>query len=192
MNVLILSSSREDIDPYYKSIAKSIADYLAKQGCNLVFGGSSSSMMGICYDSFIKKNRSVYAFTTEKYADDLENLKESRNIICEDTLSMKKRMLENSDMIVCLPGGPGTLSEILCYIEEKRSNDKDIPLIIYNECGYYKKLGEILEEFIANKFVDESIYNTFDIANNQEEFKSYFIEAQYKFDSSKRYIWKQK
>ena len=49
MNVLILSSSREEIDPYYKSIARSISSFLAKSECDLVFGAASSSMMGICY-----------------------------------------------------------------------------------------------------------------------------------------------
>lgn len=188
MNVLILSSSREDIDPYYKSIAKSIADFLADNGCNLVFGGASYSMMGICYDSFVKRNKKVYAYTTEKYISDLENLKHSINYVCDNTFDMKKRMFEKSDLVVCLPGGPGTLSEILTYIEEKRSNDKDNPIIIYDESGYYNKLGEIFNEFIENKFADDSIYEIFKVAHNKDDFKSCFLEAEYNFNFSKRRI----
>ena len=61
MNVLILSSASVNIDPYYRSIARSIASYLAKRGFNLIFGASSTSMMGICYDAFLQENREIYS-----------------------------------------------------------------------------------------------------------------------------------
>ncbi len=77
MNVLILSSSREEIDDYYKSIARSVSSFLANNDCNLVFGGCSSSMMGICYEEFVKKNREIYSFTTPNYVDDLKYLIEN-------------------------------------------------------------------------------------------------------------------
>ena len=113
MNVLILSSASADIDPYYISIARSVSNYLATNEFNLVFGAASSSMMGACYESFINKNREVYAFTTNKYICDLENLKGAKAYIKETTFDMKKSMFENSNLIVLLPGGLGTLSEVL-------------------------------------------------------------------------------
>lgn len=183
MKVLILSSSREDIDPYYTSIARSVANFLASNECDLVFGGASYSMMGICYDEFRKKGRNISAYTTPQYIDDLKNLEAAKHYVCDTTFEMKQRMFENSDMIVCLPGGPGTLSELLAYIEEKRSNNKDIPIIIYDENGYYNKLGEIFNNFINNKFVDKSIYEMFEIARNHDDFE--FIYSKYRY-SKKR------
>ena len=53
MEVMIISSSKEQIDDYYKSIAKSIASYLAMNNCDLIYGASSNSMMGICYNEFV-------------------------------------------------------------------------------------------------------------------------------------------
>ena len=80
MNVLVLTSSRDEIDDYYKSIARSISRFLATNDCNLVFGGCSTSMMGICYQEFVKQGREIYSFTTSKYIDDLENLRKSKKI----------------------------------------------------------------------------------------------------------------
>lgn len=173
MNVMILSSSKEEIDDYYKVVAKSISNYLASCEFDLVYGASSSSMMGICYDEFAKRNRNIYAFTTEKYIDDLVNLPKAKHYIRETTLDMKKSMFENSDIIVALPGGIGTISEILSFMEENRSNDKNVPIILYDEDSYYQKLLELLENMKALNFITEDISDYLKVTHNKDE----FIEA---------------
>ena len=180
MNVLILCSSREDIDPYYTSIARSISHYLAQNECDLVFGGCSSSMMGICYDEFVKNGRNVYSFTTRKYANDLINLKESKHYIRETTFDLKKDMFLNSDFVVCLPGGPGTISELLSYIEEKRSNDTDTPIIVYDENGFYNNLIKALNDLINEKFVDKNILDMFKITKNRYDFENEFLDMKWR------------
>lgn len=177
MNVLILCSSRENIDPYYKSIARSVSQYLAQSECDLVFGGCSSSMMGICYEEFVKNERNIYSFTTRKYADDLINLKDSKHYIRETTFDLKKDMFLNSDLVVCLPGGPGTISELLSYIEEKRSNDSDTPIIVYDENGFYNNFMKVLKDLIKENFVGEDILNMFKIATNTNEFINEFLNV---------------
>ena len=109
MNVLILSSASTDIDPYYVDVARKVSNYLANNGFDLVFGGASFSMMGACYQEFVNAGRDVYAFTTLKYKDDLDNLPNAKHYVRETTFDMKKAMFENSDLIGVLPGGYGTL-----------------------------------------------------------------------------------
>lgn len=170
MNVLILSSASTNIDPYYVSVARNIANSLACDGHDLVFGGASSSMMGVCYQEFINKGRNVYAFTTEKYIDDLKELKDAKHYIRETTFDMKKDMFENSDFIVVLPGGLGTLSELLSYIEENRSNDKNVPIEIFDEKGYYDNLFDMLAVMNSNGFIDDESLNMIGISHNRDEF----------------------
>lgn len=176
MKVMVLSSSRDEIDDYYKSIARCVSSYLAKCGFDLVFGGSSSSMMGICYEEFAKEGRNIYAFTTEKYISDLKKLKEATHYIKETTFDLKKDMFENADIIVALAGGIGTLSEILSYIEENRSNDKNIPIEIYDEDGYYDKLLEIFTFMLSKNFISESIINRINISSNKSEFEESILK----------------
>ena len=170
MNAMIISSSKEEINDYYKSIARSISHYLAINDFDLVFGAASSSMMGICYDEFIRNNRNIYAFTTEKYIDDLKNIPKAIPFLRETTFDMKKSMFENSDIIVALPGGIGTLSEILSFIEENRSNDKNIPIIMYDEDGFYQKLLDLLNDMKEKKFISDEITKYINIARNYNEF----------------------
>ena len=173
MNVLILSSASTDIDPYYISIARNISKYLATNEFDLVFGGASFSMMGACYDEFARLGRNIYAFTTEKYISDLENLSNAKCYIRQTTFDMKKAMFENSDLIVVLPGGYGTLSELLSYIEENRSNDQNIPIEIYDEDGYYQKLFEMLEVMKNNNFTSNDIKDYVNISHNKNEFQEH-------------------
>ena len=128
-------------------------------------------MMGACYEEFLKHGRNIYAFTTEKYSSDLENLKGAKCFIKKTTFEMKQSMFEVSDLIVVLPGGYGTLSELLSYIEENRSNDKDIPIEIYDIENYYQKLFDMLD-FIKEKGFASSSFNDYvGISHNENEFK---------------------
>lgn len=176
MNVLILSSSREEIDDYYKSIARSVSNFLATNGCNLVFGGCFSSMMGICYKEFVKYDRKIYSFTTPKYVEDLKYLTKSKNYIRETTFDLKRDMFFNSDLVVCLPGGVGTYSELLAYIEEKRSNNSDKPIIIYDEDEFYNKFLKSLEYLAQENFVDKDIFEMFSVVKNREQFEEEFYK----------------
>ena len=113
MNVAILSSSSNNIDVYYNSVARSISHNLANNNFDLVFGGCSTSMMGICYQEFASKGRNIYSFTTEKYTGDIVNLPLARHYVRETTFDLKKSIFENYDLIIALAGGYGTLSEVL-------------------------------------------------------------------------------
>ena len=183
MEILILSSSKEVIDPYYTSVARSIAHYLARNGNDLIFGAASTSMMGICYDEFKKNDREISAYTTESYINDLENLTAAKHYICKTTFEMKQRMFDNADLIICLPGGPGTISELTSFIEEKRSNDKDVPIIIYDETNFFDNFYSMYDYFIENKFVSEDIKNMWEVARNKEEFE--LIYSKYKYSRKK-------
>ena len=174
MNVLIISSANNNIDEYYKNIAKKVSSFLALENCNLVFGGCSISMMGACYQEFIKQGRKVYAFTNDEYVDDLENLKEAISTVVDTTFDLKKIMFEHSDLIVCLAGGVGTTSELLSYIEEKRTYLKDKPIIIYDENKFYEYLILQLEKMKEENFIKQKVLDNFNIVQNMKEFENIF------------------
>lgn len=176
MNVLIISSASEEIEDKYLKITQKIASFLANNNCNLVFGAASFSMMGICYQEFRKKNRKIYAFTTKKYQCDLIQLPETEKRIFDTTFELKKALFESSDCILCLPGGVGTLSELLAFIEEKRSGDQDKPIIIYNEDHFYQNFLKQLEVMKNNQFIKGSVYETFKVVHHMNELEQLLIE----------------
>ncbi len=185
MNVAILSSSSNNIDSYYGSIARSISHYLACNDFDLVYGGCSTSMMGICYDEFSKNNRKIYSFTTEKYTDDIANLPKAMHYIRKTTFDMKKDMFENSDLIVALPGGMGTLSELLAFMEENRSNDKQVPIMIYDENNDYQFLFQQLL-YLEQKGFHQHIMDFMIVCHNKEEFEQNLIQIMSKEEGKRK------
>ena len=171
MNVLIISSASETISAEYLDIAEDTSDFLAKQDFDLVFGGSALSMMGTCYNVFSKHERNIYAYTTSKYQEQFKLLPKAKHYLRKTTFELKKDLFEEADLIVCLPGGLGTYSEVLSFLEEKKSNNKVTPLIIYNEYGFYDKLLSSINDLVENNFTTSNIYDNFVVVNNIEEFK---------------------
>ena len=174
MKILISSSSNENIDEKYKESAHKVTEFLAKEGNTLVWGSGNRSIMGICYEEFDKHNCEMLGFTNPKYVDELEFLPNAKHSVLEDTFVLKREMFNTADMVLVLPGGTGTVSELFTYLEEIRSNDKEKPLVVFDEYDHYKKTIELIEDLIVRKFNNNSIYDYLHVAHNLEEFKTLY------------------
>ncbi len=180
MRVTINSSATDIIKEEYKTSARKVCDYLASNGCDLNWGSGSTSIMGICYEEFIKHNRKVYGYTSPKYAFDIDNLPKAEHKIYDDTYDLKKHIFNDADFIVILPGGTGTISEFFAHLEEIRSNDKDKILILYNENHHFDSTINLINDLVARNFNSDNIYKYFKVANTFEEFKYIFEEIKNK------------
>ena len=181
----ILSTCSLDVDPYYGSVARSVAGWLNQFEYNLIFGGCSQGATGAIYDSFSKNDRTIYVCTTKKYEEDARLMEHAKVITCETTFDVKKKIFENSDLIVVLPGGVGTLSEFFSFIEENRSNDRNVPIEVYDEDGFFNPIIDGLKILVANDFASSEILDSFKISHNKDEFMDHLYE--YEKERGKRY-----
>ena len=172
MRVTISSSSCDDIDGIYKESAIKVCDYLASKGFDLNWGSGSSSIMGICYNEFNKYNRKIYGYTTPLYVSDLVNLPNATHVIYDTTFDLKKNIFNDSNLVVILPGGTGSVSEFFAYLEEIRSNSINKELILYNEFNHFDTTIALIDDLIKRKFNKDTIYNFYKVANSFDEFKN--------------------
>ena len=177
MRVTISSSSNDLIDENYKKAAVELTDFLASNDCDLNWGSGSSSIMGICYEQFLKHNRKIYGYTSPKYSNDIINLPYANHVIFDDTFLLKKNIFTDADLIICLPGGTGTISEFFAYLEEIRSNDIDKTLVLYNVDGHFDSTIALIDDLIKRDFNSDSIFGNFICANNLDEFKRHFYRV---------------
>ena len=92
-----------------------------------------------------------------KFMNDLEwghkSLTELR--LVDDMHHRKRMMIEESDAIVALPGGSGTFEELLEAITWKRLGLLVSPIVIVNVRGFYDPLRALLDNAVAERFMDE-------------------------------------
>ncbi len=181
MRVTISSSSRDAIDDLFKDESRKTVVYLADLGCELNWGSGKFGIMGICYEEFEKRKNKIHGYTTEKYVFELDDLPNADHDIFADTFDLKQHIFEDGDVILCLPGGTGTVSEFFSYLEEIGSNDQTKELIVCNYNGWFNAVIDSINDSIRNRFNDESIFNYFKVVNNFDEFVTVFEEIKNQF-----------
>lgn len=165
MRILIISSSRNEVNKNFLKLGDIIGKKLKDTNLELVYGAASTGIMGRCTKYF----KVINSYTVEKYIDDLKNINSTKEFILDTTFDRTKIMYKDSDIILVLPGGTGTLSEIFSILEENRTTKNPKPMYIYNYNNYYDDIINLIDKCVKNNFNDKSIYNYFYISNNLDE-----------------------
>ena len=188
MKFTISSSSNNSINDKYKESAQELLNYLVNiPNAELNWGSCSTSIMGLCYDTFKKDNLPIHGYTSKKYADDIDNLPNADHKIFDTTYDLKKNILYDGDVIIMLAGGTGTISEFFSHLEEIRSNDADRLLIIWNKDHSFDSTLELIDDLVSRNFNNDTIYNYFKVANDINEFEN-ILKANGKIKDSHTYI----
>lgn len=171
MKFTISSSSNDRIDEKYKKSAKNLLNYLVSlENSELCWGSGSSSIMGLCYDAFSKSGKNIYGYTSSKYIDDIENLPLAKHRVFDTTFDLKKNIFNDADVVICLPGGTGTISEFFAYLEEIRSNDIDKLLVLYDENHHFKSTVDLINDLVERDFNSDTIHSYYEVAHDVDEF----------------------
>lgn len=170
-NVFIGCSSYNTIDRKYIDFSSHVADVCIKNNLNLIFGASNNGMMGEIYRKYYGSSLSVEGINIIKYQEDLKELN-CKKTVFENTLKQLEYFLK-SDILLFLPGGVGTLNEIISAITAKRNCETKAKIIIYNFEGYYDSLISLLNKFIEEGFSKKD--DLFVIVNNDSELEQELV-----------------
>jgi hypothetical protein len=129
---------------------------LADAAFRIVYGGGSVGSMGALAEGALSRGGQIIG-VLPRFMQELEwghsALSELR--IVEDMRARKHMMLTESDAVVALPGGSGTLEELLEALTLKRLGISGHPIVLVNTRGYFSPLVELLERSISESFMDE-------------------------------------
>ena len=149
------SSSRICASEYHQA-AHRLGTVLAEQGFTIVYGGGAVGSMGALADGAIStKGRIIGVLPKFMHAlewghDGLSELK-----LVEDMRERKHLMLAESHAVVALPGGSGTLEELLEAITLKRLGLYLNPIVLVNTRGFFAPLVDLLSSAIREGFMDD-------------------------------------
>ena len=163
MNIFVGCSSKNDLEKSYYETTMEISTLLKN---DLVILGGTDGLMGIIdqnIDSLHKLRIILKDYIPENY-----NFNEVRTISCNTSMERLQEVWKNTNVFLFLPGGVGTLSEILGFMEENRIHQEK-KIFIFNENGYYDMFQQFLIQANELHFNDELVMKEVYFIQNLDE-----------------------
>lgn len=158
----VFCGSSEGIDPVYASNAAAFGDAMARHHVDLVFGGGGKGLMGVLAAKVKAGSRTVTGviptriFEMVKHIDHVED----ELIIVEDMHERKAAMYERSDAFVAMPGGIGTLEEVMEALTWLQLGYHDKPVGLLDTNGFFSHLLQFLEHMVEQGFLRQVLLDT--------------------------------
>lgn len=169
-NVTVFCASSNKCDKFFLDEAQKLGEILAKSGRTILYGGGKVGLMGKLAEGSLKFNGKIIGIITEQ----LKNLELGNEEINELRIvsSMHEReagLIMNADCIIALPGGCGTIEELMQAITWKRLGLINTPVIIVNLRNFYDHLIKMLELTVKEKFMKEEYLEHWSVVSSIEE-----------------------
>ena len=152
--VCVYCGSGSGTNPRFIEAAIALGKALAENGIRLVYGGGSVGMMGAVATAVLDHGGSVTGiipdFLTQK-ENALTRVQEM--IVTPDMHERKRLMFERSDAFVALPGGVGTLEELVEQLTWKQLGRHEKPVLLANIDDFWEPLFDLLAHMRATEFI---------------------------------------
>jgi len=156
-SICVYCGSSPGRQPLYVEAGQALGRSIAQSGLRLVYGGGTKGIMGAVADGAMAAGGPVtgiiprFLMTKERTASDLDRLDEL--VITEDMHQRKHMMFEKSDAFVALPGGIGTLEEIVEIMTWAQLGRHRKPIVFANLDGFWNPMTALLDHMRAEGFV---------------------------------------
>lgn len=169
MKIFIGCSGSNNIPSIYLQESETFLTKIFESDNDLVFGANNKGIMGLSYRIAQQYNREVIGICPEAYAKDFELIECEQEITTHTIEERTTKLIEYSDAIVFLPGGIGTIYELMAVIESKRSGEFDKPVVIYNINNYFNEFLACLEKVYTENFTTREVENCYYVTTSIDD-----------------------
>lgn len=166
-------SSKENLPESYVQAAREVGELIGKTGRILIYGGARKGLMEVLAQSVKQHGGRVYGMVPE--------IIEKRGLVsdaidvtfrCLDLSDRKMMMNRESDVLVALPGGIGTLDEVFTVMANTVIGIRHQPVVFYNVDGCWDALLAALDNLFEQGLVSGSPSDYYSVAHNIQELAS--------------------
>lgn len=168
--VCVYSASSTQIDEAYFTAARTLGTLLAEKGISLINGAGKMGLMAAVTDAVMQHGGEAIGviprFMVEQgwHHTDMSQL-----LVVNDMHERKQTMARLSDAVIALPGGCGTLEELLEVITWKQLGLYLNPIILLNTKGYFTPLLEMMQRAVDEHFMRTQHAAIWRVAQTPEE-----------------------
>lgn len=169
-SVCVYCAASRSAHPEYRQAAFKLGEVLAMHGIAVVYGGGAAGSMGALADGALSRGGRVIG-VLPRFMADLEwghpGLTELK--LVEDMRTRKHLMLTGAQAAIALPGGTGTLEELMEALTLKRLGLYLGPIVLVNTRGYFEPLQNLLTHSVAERFMSERHLEMWQVVARPEE-----------------------
>jgi uncharacterized protein (TIGR00730 family) len=151
--VCVYCSSSAAVDPAHVAVARQLGTALATRGDVLVWGGATVGLMGeVARAARAAGGRTIGVIPQALLDVEIADHAADELVITRDMLSRKAELARRSDAFVALPGGFGTLEELLEQITGRLLGFHDKPIVLADVDGFWQPLLGLFEHLYRERF----------------------------------------
>lgn len=166
----VYCSSSDRLDPKYVAATEQLGRELVVQGWGLVYGGGKTGLMGAVARGTKSAGGRVVGVIPEFMKARELAFDAADELVTVVTMRERKLLMETrADAFVALPGGFGTLEEIMEILTLRQLDVVKKPCVFFNQDGFYDDLIRLFERMLAERFFKPSNMDLFRVANTIPE-----------------------
>lgn len=178
-NVCVYCGSGHGANPLYAEAARTLGRSLADTKIGLVYGGGGLGLMGEVARATLEAGGRVTGIIPEFLTRKEHMLREVNDLmITKDMHERKRLMFEHSDAFVALPGGIGTLEELVEQLTWSQLGQHAKPIVVANIAGFWDPFLKLLGHMRDDQFIRNGINVHFIVVGDAKAIVPAILAAQ--------------
>ncbi|WP_372885871.1 TIGR00730 family Rossman fold protein [Shimia sp.] len=182
-SICVFCGSRSGQNPAYDAAARQLGALMAARGWRLVYGAGDVGLMGAVANATQDQGGDTFGVIPDHLVKwEVGKTDLTRYVVTENMHERKKVMFMNSDAIVVLPGGAGSLDEFFEVLTWRQLGLHDKPIYLVSIEAYWAPLMALVRHVIDQGFADDSLLDFVQVVGDVET-----LEAALVADFSRRH-----
>ncbi len=166
-------SAKDNLPENYVRAAEEVGEWIGSTHRTLVYGGARKGLMEVLAQSVKRHGGRIYGMVPD-ILQERGWVSDTLDVTfrCVDLTDRKAMMNRESDVLVALPGGMGTLDEVFTVLANTGIGICHQPVVFYNVEGCWDSLLKALDQLFEQGLINGQPADYYEVANNVEELKA--------------------
>ena len=170
LSICVFCGSRSGKKPAYEEAATELGQGLAERKWRLVYGAGDVGIMGrVALTVQQNEAEALGIIPTHLMQKEVAKTDLNKLIVTENMHERKKVMFMNSDAIILLPGGAGSLDEFFEVLTWAQIGLHNKPIVLVNTAQYWTPLTALVDHLISQGFAETTLRSLFEVVDTPEE-----------------------
>jgi uncharacterized protein (TIGR00730 family) len=169
-SLCVFCGSQHGSDRRFQTAAKRLGELAAGAGLKVIYGGGRVGLMGAVADAAMAAGGEVLGLIPARLLErEVGHRAITELIVARDMFDRKDQMIARADAFVVLPGGLGTLDELLEVITLRQLGYHGKPIVLVNLAGYWDPLVTLVDRIVEHGFAAPNVRALYHIVDSVDE-----------------------